>query len=447
MPSSVVFTVKDGDASSFTKSANKHSRQGDYQGMVKSRSTTDIVFLLGIICLWAAMSAIGGIAVQKGDPYRLIAPMDSQGSICGYSPSVQNRPVLFTVTNNGQGKCLDSCPTADLLTTGSGMNGALTFTDISRSNFVCLDWVDDHFNSGSDFAFYIMTSCVSGGRFSPYGHYDPSLSACACNQIYATTNYYNRCIFNEGPIRKLYNQSFYPDYFVGFMADIITARYIIFAFGFLLAIFSSFLWSHLLRFEAISVCVVWTGIAMVFCMTCALVGLCQSLALQWKNNPTHSSTAILALQAFSGIMVIIVGLFLCACIFLRRSINLAIKTIALAASAIEAMPLLAFTPLLQILGLAIFMVPCLFYSFNIATAGKFVPVTTTCYGVPPMCSPKSNMLPVNTPSYDLQTGITYQLDTTSSGEQLWYLFFCLLWTMNFIAGIGSMVIAVACAKW
>ena len=33
------------------------------------------------------------------------------------------------------------------------------------------------------------------------------------------------------------------------MADIITARYVIFAFGFILAIFLSFVYSHVLRFE------------------------------------------------------------------------------------------------------------------------------------------------------------------------------------------------------
>ena len=44
-------------------------------------------------------------------------------------------------------------------------------------------------------------------------------------------------------------------------------------------------------------------------------------------------------------------------------------------------------------------------------------------------------------------GMTYSLDSTTAGEQLWFLFFCFLWTANFIAGIGSLVIAVAVATW
>jgi energy-converting hydrogenase Eha subunit A len=35
------------------------------------------------------------------------------------------------------------------------------------------------------------------------------------------------------------------------MADIITARYVIFAFGFLLAVVASFFYSHMLRYEII----------------------------------------------------------------------------------------------------------------------------------------------------------------------------------------------------
>ena len=42
-----------------------------------------------------------------------------------------------------------------------------------------------------------------------------------------------------------------PTYFVGFMADIIVARYVIFAFGFLLAVAASFFYSHLLRYESV----------------------------------------------------------------------------------------------------------------------------------------------------------------------------------------------------
>ena len=69
--------------------------------------------------------------------------------------------------------------------------------------------------------------------------------SCYTNTLsyYSTTNSLFSCSqFNQG----------YPDYFNAFMSDIITARYVIFAFGFLLAVFLSFVYSHVLRFERLS---------------------------------------------------------------------------------------------------------------------------------------------------------------------------------------------------
>ena len=101
MVSSVVFTIKDGDKKSFPNSAEKHSKKGEYVGMVERRHTTDILFFLAIFGMWIAMSVVGGIAVQTGDPYRLIAPMDASGSMCGISPSVKDKGKKYTVTASG----------------------------------------------------------------------------------------------------------------------------------------------------------------------------------------------------------------------------------------------------------------------------------------------------------------------------------------------------------
>lgn len=44
-------------------------------------------------------------------------------------------------------------------------------------------------------------------------------------------------------------------------------------------------------------------------------------------------------------------------------------------SAIGSMPLIVLTPLVQLTGFIIFMIPLLLYGFNIASKGDFVPVT------------------------------------------------------------------------
>jgi hypothetical protein len=101
MVSSAVYTIKESDKKSFPKSCDKHSKQGDYVGMVQSRHTTDILFFLAIFGMWVAMSVVGGLAIKNGNPYRLIAPVDDGGSICGISPSVTSKAKLYTVTAKG----------------------------------------------------------------------------------------------------------------------------------------------------------------------------------------------------------------------------------------------------------------------------------------------------------------------------------------------------------
>ena len=101
MVSSSVYTIKDSDKKSYPNSCDKHSKQGSYVGMVQSRHTTDILFILLIIGMWVAMTVIGAIAIKNGNPYRLIAPVDDGGSICGISPSVTSKAKLYTVTAKG----------------------------------------------------------------------------------------------------------------------------------------------------------------------------------------------------------------------------------------------------------------------------------------------------------------------------------------------------------
>lgn len=103
MVSSIVYTVKEGDSKAFPKASSKHSKSGEYEGMVTTRRTTDILFFILIFAMWICMSVLGGIAVRDGNPYRLIAPIDENGSLCGISASVKNMGKFYTVT--AQGNC------------------------------------------------------------------------------------------------------------------------------------------------------------------------------------------------------------------------------------------------------------------------------------------------------------------------------------------------------
>jgi hypothetical protein len=167
MPSSQIYRIDEKDKKSFPESSAQNSSQGKYKGMIDTsgeaagggycgaaccgsgRYTTDIFFLIMIFAMWTAMSIMGGIAVQTGNPYRLLAPMNDIGSICGQSPSVINQPYLYQVSPLGLGTCVSSCPST----------AASSSTSLSRSDYVCLNWV-------SNSTLYGFTNPSGGTAFS-----------------------------------------------------------------------------------------------------------------------------------------------------------------------------------------------------------------------------------------------------------------------------------------
>ena len=101
MMSPTVYTVTPGDKTAFPTCAEQHSQKGECDGMIKARKRTDILFFKLIVCMWIAMSAVGGIAVQRGDTNRLIVPLDDNGSLCGISADVKGKYRFYTVTAAG----------------------------------------------------------------------------------------------------------------------------------------------------------------------------------------------------------------------------------------------------------------------------------------------------------------------------------------------------------
>lgn len=58
-------------------------RSADFDGPTRHRHCTDVLCLVLLVVVWAAMTAIGIYAVSEGD-YRLVVyPMDYDGNVCG----------------------------------------------------------------------------------------------------------------------------------------------------------------------------------------------------------------------------------------------------------------------------------------------------------------------------------------------------------------------------
>lgn len=157
------------------------------------------------------------------------------------------------------------------------------------------------------------------------------------------------------------------------------------------------------------------------------------MANTWTNQHprVHDETSIHALRAFSIVMCVLSFFYVCVMIFLRKTIDVGIRVVSLAARAIDDMPFIVFSPLIQLTGFVMFFVPFIFYCIYIASEGSF----TDVYGIDPL-----------NPSSSIVIGKYYHL-APGQGERLWFMFFCLLWSMNFICAIGSMAVAYCIASW
>jgi len=119
-----------------------------------------------------------------------------------------------------------------------------------------------------------------------------------------------------------------------------------------------------------------------------------------------------------------------------KSINMAIKCVCMGAKALDEMPMMVFIPILQITGFILFMVPWVYYCMFIASVGDMKFHTFSVASG--MTSPTT---------FDVKYG-DWEVDANANvGAKLAFMFFTLLWTMNFIANLGSLVIAYAVARW
>lgn len=110
------------------RSLSRHKAASKYYGVVRNRVSTDVVFLLIFIALWAIIAWIGSVAAN-GQPWRLVAGTDTHGNVCGYSASTQKQPFFYSIAS-GRGVCVDTCPIYDA-----------TITSTNSYNYYCEDWV------------------------------------------------------------------------------------------------------------------------------------------------------------------------------------------------------------------------------------------------------------------------------------------------------------------
>ena len=345
--------------------------------------------------------------------------------MCGRDPSVSTSPNLFYV-NLGFGQCVTTCPNYDA-----------SPTSLDQKDYVCMSWLNEKIQGdAAKFQAYI-TSSASGCSDPNSGSYTYKYSAtCACRLVYDSKAIFSRCVkkVSTDPVDP--NNPTQSDYLRMYMSDLITARNVVFGFGFGVALVFSFLFTYLMSKDCIAWILVWACVAGVLAMGIAVVVYGQKKYAEWQaqNPPQHTKSQMDGLRGFNyTFMALSIVWFLLMLVF-RKAINMAIKCLSMGSKAVEEMPIMVFMPLLQIGGFLLFLVPLVYYGLFIASDGTMV----IKYGT-------VNYLGIST---DVMVGRSWVVDQNNHvGGKLWFLFFVLLWTMNFIANLGSLVIANAVSRW
>jgi len=364
----------------------------DFDGPVKNRKCTDILFFFAIVTVWVCMTGIGIDAIQNGNILILTNGIDYKGRICGYDSEVADLSSVYYMMNSGSGVCVADCPTQ---TNKTKLYACVDDSDIPSA-------MTDHLK-------------VWGGY---------------CEWQLASYSLLNRCIFQNSSLATsltvTITESTHYSYFEEFLGDVWTAKYYIFGIGIGGTFSLCILYLLLLQIPGVLVLMVCGSFTLVFALFVALGAGMYYQSMQWENSTTtqRSDNEILALQVFAIIMWVAALVFLAVICFIRNRIKLAIGIIKESADCLTDMPLLICFPLFKIIGFLLFIIPWAVYLFYTASLGSFSTSTT------------SNGLTVKNYSYDNDVEV-----------RGWFLLFCFFWTTQFIIAIGQIIVAMAVCTW
>jgi Plasma-membrane choline transporter len=429
----------------------------DFDGPTEARHCTDILMLILIICMWIAMTGVGIYVSVNGD-YRLVLyPMDYDGNICGtdFDLDMTDFPYLLYVNSYAGGVCVKECPdlsnkVPDNLTdigtliTYAGIfqpfNGSLAslpadFVEVgdysnSNNSIACTDaacfpnsspqlsWVSEGIRESYGYAYYVADTYELLWRC-----YETSEAEARIEALVTVGGNGTNSLQVTDEATKFFTKLY---------GDLWAARKYILGFGFGVSVVISFMYIFLMRMPLVLTAMVWTSILVTIALFFIGGYYAWSLATDWDNaNPkTVSSNTIHATTGASFVLYAIGGILVLLTCCLRKQIQTAISCVKQAGRAINCMTIILLVPVLQAVGLLLFMIVFGVYGVNLASLGNII-VTEI-----PLSLDGQQVVSVR--SYE------YSDFVENCG---WFLLFCLFWTSNFIVALGDMIVSMSVAKW
>jgi hypothetical protein len=412
----------------------------------EERHGTDRLYILLLVATWVIITILGALGKKDGNVDMLLNPYNTDGKSCGID-KLEDFPKFVYVRASPipLGNCVKECPKFSADTTPAPLA-----TSVAINDYECLPVIKAYSSDATGFSNYLRSNCCVGGTpgfpcsIANYAfESNPTIASkavptCYCALKKSSTSYFNRCVDDLNGTVNTENPNS-KDYMKMLMADVVTSRAVIFGFGFVIALIFAFLYTYLMSMNCCATIIVWSCIFAVFALGVAIVSYGQNLAAKWdKEDPqVHSDAQKRGLVVFNILFMIAGGIAFFIMIWCCGAINMAISCVCLGAKALDEMPMMICIPMLQITGFILFMIPWVFYSLFIASVGdlKFTEINNIPSGLP---SPTT---------FSVKYG-DWQVDGNANvGAKIGFMFFTLFWTMNFIANLGSLVIAHAVSCW
>ena len=386
----------------------------------KHRGCTDVLFLLVLLCTWFAMTIIGLIVtgciksptLPIGNPYRLVNSVDYTNRICGFNDGLKQLPYGYYLPDQTS-VCVASCPST---------------TDYTK--FVCK---------------YELQSAVDQDKTKLLGFY--YLARSQCMYLVKTSVVLNRClpVVDTGMVAKTFirqlnltgtnatsaTRAVYPtgssssNYVSAFWADVLVLIQVIAPLGLGMSTVVSFGYLYFLRIPGLLYVLVWTVLIAIEVFFIVLSVLLFVLSTQWAKDGLHSHDEVVAMQTFASCGFLVSFLYLCFLGVSGKLVRVALNVVKEACKTVASMPLLLFMPVLQVVGISLFLIPWFIYMIYLASSGTMVFAQgTNALGQP----------------------YTYRQLVYTQNTQYTFIFmlFVWFWTAQFVVAVGQCTIALAC---
>jgi len=243
-------------------------------------------------------------------------------------------------------------------------------------------------------------------------------------------------------------------------ADLYTTQWWIIGFGCGVAMVLGFVYLSILKIPGVLATMVWGLITLIFLCFIGLGGYMYMTAMKWKDDAAsnHSDVEVQGLTYCGYVFTGIAGIWFLFICCIRKRIMLAVGCVKEAAKSIQAMPIITMYPVIQVVGVLIFLVPWIVCMTYLASSGD---VKVDC-----ICPSASGMMDKANQAYSMAAEYAgeeaeeaerncddgcfmyktfdYTDNTMLAGL---YMLFTWFWTSQFIIAAGQLVVAMSVATW